>query len=183
MSKRKMPMRKIKEILRMKWSCNISERRIATSCGVSRSTVSDSIGRAQAAGLSWPLPDDMDDARLDALLYPLPAPSSKQRPMPDWSYVHQEMKRKGVTLFLLWQEYKAQSPNGFQYSRFSELYRIWRGKLNVSILLPNITAHFINTELRHFHFDDYDKAMAWACSTISGRAHPESTRNIPGHAR
>jgi len=133
MSKRKMPMRKIKEILRMKWSCNISERRIATSCGVARSTVSDCIGRAQAAGLSWPLPDDMDDARLDALLYPLPAPSSKQRPMPDWSYVHQEMKRKGVTLFLLWQEYKAQSPDGFQYSRFSELYRIWRGKLNVSM--------------------------------------------------
>lgn len=70
MSKRKLPMRKIKEVLRMKWSCGISERRIATSCHISRSTVADCIGRAVAAGLSWPLPDNMDDTRLDALLYP-----------------------------------------------------------------------------------------------------------------
>jgi len=133
MSKRKLPMRKIKEVLRMKWSCGISERRIATSCRISRSTVSDCIRRAQAAGLSWPLPENMNDTRLDALLYPLPAPSSFQRPMPDWAQVHQEVKRKGVTLFLLWQEYKVQSPDGFQYSRYSELYRIWRGKLTVSM--------------------------------------------------
>jgi transposase len=126
-------MRKIKEVLRMKWSCDISERRIATSCRISRSTVSDCICRAQAAGLSWPLPDNMNDARLDALLYPPPDPASIQRPMPDWAQVHQDMKRKGVTLILLWQEHKAQSPDGFQYSRFTELYRIWRGKLNASM--------------------------------------------------
>ncbi len=133
MSKRKLPMRKIKEVLRMKWLCGISERRIATSCRMSRSTVADCIRRAQASGLSWPLPDEMNDTRLDALLYPPPLPSSTLRPMPDWPQVHQEMKRKGVTLFLLWQEYKARSPDGFQYSRFSELYRIWRGKLTVSM--------------------------------------------------
>jgi len=126
-------MRKIKEVLRMKWSCGISERRIATSCRISRSTVADCIQRARAAGLSWPLPKGMNDARLEALLYPLPSPSSCQRPMPDWPQIHQEMKRKSVTLVLLWQEYKAQSPDGFQYSRFSELYRKWRGKLNVSM--------------------------------------------------
>jgi len=126
-------MRKIKEVLRMKWSCGISERRIAVSCGMARSTVADCIHRAEAAGLSWPLPEHMNDARLDALLYPPPAPSSVTRPVPDWATIHQEMKRKGVTLFLLWQEYKAQSPDGFQYSRFSELYRIWRGKLNMSM--------------------------------------------------
>ncbi len=126
-------MRKIKEVLRMKWLCGISERRIATSCRMSRSTVADCIRRAQASGLSWPLPDEMNDTRLDALLYPPPLPSSTLRPMPDWPQVHQEMKRKGVTLFLLWQEYKARSPDGFQYSRFSELYRIWRGKLTVSM--------------------------------------------------
>jgi len=127
-------MRKIKEVLRLKWLCGVSERRIAKTCHISRSTVSEYVGRATAAGLGWPLPEGMDDTRLDALLFP---PASKlaavHRPMPDWAHIHQEMRRKSVTLFLLWQEYKAQSRDGFQYSRFSELYREWRGKLTVSM--------------------------------------------------
>jgi len=133
MSRRKLPMRKIEEVLRMKWCCGVSERHIAKTCHISRSTVADCIHRAQVAGLNWPLPDDMNDTRLEALLYPPSAPSSLQRPMPEWATVHQEMKGKGVTLCLLWQEYKAQHSDGFQYSRFSELYRIWRGKLTASM--------------------------------------------------
>jgi len=97
-------MRKIKEVLRLKWSCGVSGRHIAKSCHISRSAVADCIHRAQAAGLSWPLPDGMNDTRLEALLYPPPAPSSFQRPMPDWAHIHQEMKHKSVTLFLLWQK-------------------------------------------------------------------------------
>lgn len=134
MSRRKLSMRKIKEVLRLKWSCGVSGRRIAKSCHISRSAVADCIHRAQAAGLSWPLPDGMNDTQLEALLYPPPAPSSFQRPMPDWAHIHQDMKGKNVTLFLLWQEYKSHHPDdGFQYSRFSELYREWRGKLTVSM--------------------------------------------------
>jgi len=157
-------MRKIKEVLRMKWCCGISERRIATSCRISRSTVADCIGRAQAAGLSWPLPDNMNDTRLDALLYPPPAPSSIQRPMPDWPQIHQEMKRKGVTLFLLWQEYKAQSPDGFQYSRFSELYRIWRGKLTVSMRQTHLAGEKL--------FVDYAGPTIPIVDRTTGEEHP-----------
>ncbi|MDQ6960253.1 MAG: hypothetical protein Q9M27_04420 [Mariprofundaceae bacterium] len=118
-------MRKIKEVLRLKWLCGVSERRIAKTCHISRSTVLEYVGRAKAAGLGWPMPEGMDDARLDALLFP---PASKlaavHRSLPDWSQVHQDMKGKNVTLCLLWQEYKAQHPDdGFQYSRFSELYQ------------------------------------------------------------
>jgi transposase len=164
MSKRKLSMRKIKEILRMKWSCGISERRIATSCRISRSTVADCIGRAQAAGLSWPLPENMNDTRLETLLYPPPAPSSIQRPMPDWPQVHQEMKRKGVTLFLLWQEYKAQSPDGFQYSRFSELYRIWRGRLTVSMRQTHLAGEKL--------FVDYAGHTIPIVDRTTGEAHP-----------
>jgi len=133
MSRRKLSMNQIKEVLRLKWSCGVSGRRIAKSCHISRSTVADCIHRAQVAGLSWPLPDGMNDTQLEALLYPPPVPSSFQRPMPDWAHIHQEMKHKSVTLFLLWQEYKSQSPDGFQYSYFCDLYREWRGKLSVSM--------------------------------------------------
>jgi len=133
MPARRLSVRKIKEVLRLKWEVGVSDAAVSRSCHVARSTVADCIHRAQVAGLSWPLPDDMNEARLEALLYPPSAPSSLQRPMPDWATVHQEMKGKSVTLCLLWQEYKAQHPDGFQYSRFSELYRTWRGKLTVSM--------------------------------------------------
>jgi len=134
MPARRLSVRKIKEILRLKWEVGASDTAVSRSCHIARSTVADCICRAQVAGLIWPLPDDMNDTRLEALLYPSSVPSSLQRPMPDWAQVHQDMKGKNVTLCLLWQEYKARHPDdGFQYSRFSELYRTWRGKLTVSM--------------------------------------------------
>jgi len=126
-------MRNIKEILRLKWLNGVSARDIAKSCGIPRSTVGDCLHRATAAKLSWPLPEDMNDTRLERLLYPPKEPESGQRPLPDMSYVHQELKRKGVTLSLLWQEYKAQHPEGFQYSRFCDLHRAFAGTLSVSM--------------------------------------------------
>lgn len=124
-------MRKIKEILRLKWSCGLSRRQIARSCALARSTVAEYLRRAQAAGLSWPLPAEWDDARLEELLFPAVAyMPADQRPMPNWAEIHQEYKRKGVTLSLLWQEYKAQSPAGYQYSQFCERYRAWTGRLD-----------------------------------------------------
>ena len=106
-------MRNIKEILRLKWLNQLSVRAIARSCGSPRSTVSDCIHRGRAAGLSWPLPDDLNEAQLEQLLYPPIEPISGSRPLPDFAHVHQELKRKGVTLFLLWQEYKAQYPDEY----------------------------------------------------------------------
>jgi transposase len=157
-------MRKSKEILRLKWAVGVSDAAASRICHVARSTVADCIRRATAAGLSWPLPDEMDNARLEALLYPPPAPSSYQRPLPDLVHVHQEMKRKGVTLFLLWQEHKAQHPDGFQYSRFCSLYREFAGKLTVSMR----QIHLAGEKL----FVDYAGHTIPIVDRTTGEAHP-----------
>jgi hypothetical protein len=113
-------MRKIKDILRLKWACGLSNRQVAASCGVARSTVAETLYRATAAGLSWPLPEDLDDAQLETRLYPAaPSPTSPPRAMPEWATVHQELTRKGVTLALLWQEYKASSPTAISTAAFA----------------------------------------------------------------
>jgi len=123
-------MRKIKEVLRLNGS-GLSNRKIARICSIGRSTVADYLSRAAAAGLSWPLPEEMGDEQLDRLLFPAPPHPSSERPFPDWSLIHQELKKKGVTLALVWEEYKSSHPEGYQYSQFCELYRRWRGKLSV----------------------------------------------------
>jgi transposase len=125
-------MRKVKEVLRLKWGCGLSQRQIARSCGMGRPTVAEYIRRAEEAGLSWPLPEGLDEAALERRLFPLPQSMSKEvRPAPEWSQVHRQLKRKGVTLALLWQEYKAVSPEGYQYSAFCEHYRAWTGTLDL----------------------------------------------------
>ena len=124
-------MRKIREVLRLYFAAALSVRAIARSLGVSSSTVGDYLRRAEVAGLEWPLPDSVDDAGLERRLFPAPPSSGTSRPLPAWSEVHQELRRKGVTLALLWQEYKATHPEGLQYSRFCEQYRAWAAKLDV----------------------------------------------------
>jgi transposase len=125
-------MRKIQEVLRLKWSQGLSNRQIAKACGIARPTVGEYLRRAAEAGLAWPLPAGLDEANLERQLFPpppsLPAPV---RGEPDWSLVHQELRRKGVTLFLLWQEYRETHPEGYQYSWFCDHYRAWQGKLDV----------------------------------------------------
>lgn len=123
-------MRKIREILRLKWDCKLSDRQIARSCSVSRSTVSEYIYRAKAACLSWPLPDDLDDEEIESLLFP-PQQQSAERPMPCFIEMHEKLKQKGVTLALLWERYKWANPDGYQYSQFCELYRQWRKAVDV----------------------------------------------------
>ncbi|MGH8996118.1 MAG: IS21 family transposase [Acidimicrobiales bacterium] len=124
-------MRKIRDVLRLKFGEDLSARQIASSLGIGRATVADYLRRAVAAGLGWPLPDDMDDAALEAALFPsVPAPGSI-RPLPDWEKVHLELRRPHVTLMLLWLEYKETFPDGYAYSQFCELYGRWRLHLDV----------------------------------------------------
>lgn len=124
-------MRKIREVLRLSFELDLSERQISKSLLVSRSTIGDYLRRFAASGLSWPLPIGLADADIDARLFPpKPAIPDAQRPTPDWALVNQELRRKGVTLFLLWQEYKSGQPEGFLYSWFCENYREWSGKLD-----------------------------------------------------
>jgi transposase len=126
-------MRKIKEILRLKWSLQRSNREIAKSCSVSHSTVKECLLRADSAGLCWPLAPDLDDAALESLLYPVRASERSERRMLDMTYLHRELKKKGVTLQLLWDEYKEAHPEGYQYSQFCHLYRQWTQKLDVTL--------------------------------------------------
>ena len=105
MPAQRLAMRQVHEVLRLKWDQGLSDRQIAHSLGMSRPAVADYVRRAQAAGVSWPLPETYDEGTLERLLFPVvsarvPAPHL----VPDWSTVHRELKRKGVTLFLLWQE-------------------------------------------------------------------------------
>lgn len=123
-------MRKIKEILRLKWETGLAARQIAHSLSISHSTVLDMLRRAERAGFTWPLPD-LDDAALEAKLYPGNPDPKRKRPEPDMAYIHRELRRKGVTLQLLWLEYKQAHPDGLQYSQFCEHYRQWQGKLDV----------------------------------------------------
>ena len=111
MPAQRLSMRKIKEVLRLCWGHGLSKRKIAMSCGISRPAVDEYLHRAEAAGLSWPLPADLDDGALERLLFPVvPVLPAQERALPDWSVIHQESKRKGVTLFLLWQEYRECHP-------------------------------------------------------------------------
>ncbi len=127
----KLSMRKIKEVLRLKFELDLPVRQISKSTQVSRPTVTDYLRRFAVSGLPWPLPAALADADIDARLFP-PKPSLPDalRPAPDWAWVNREMRRKGVTLFLLWQEYKAGQPDGFLYSWFCVRYREWAGKLD-----------------------------------------------------
>jgi transposase len=128
---KRLSMRKIKEVMRLRFEVGLSQHQIAHSCGMGRTTVREYLQRAKRAGLTWPLPEAMTDGDVEALLFAPPAMPGAARPLPDWQEVHDELKGRGVTLFVLWEEYKAAHPDGFQYSRFCDLYRAWKGKLPV----------------------------------------------------
>ena len=126
-------MRKIREILRLKFEAQLSHQRIAAAIGVSKGAVTKYVQRASALGLSWPLPETLDDATLEAQLFPTtPAPAHYIEP--DYAQVHQELKRKGVTLQLLWEEYSAAHPGqSYRYSQFCALYRDFQRRLKRSM--------------------------------------------------
>jgi transposase len=112
----------------------LTKRQVARSCNIAHSTVADYVRRAEAAGIGWPLSEGLDEANLEAKLFPgkttlLPL----EKPLPQWTDIHKELKRKGVTLQLLWIEYKQQYPEGYQYSRFCELYQRWAETLDLSL--------------------------------------------------
>ncbi len=124
-------MRTMMNALRLRLESGLSERQTSRSLGVPRSTVQDYLARFRASGLSWPLPAEVDEAALERALFTcnvrLPTP---KRPVPDWAMMAREKKRKGVTLYLLWQEYQQTEPAGYQYSQFAEHYRRWRTTLD-----------------------------------------------------
>lgn len=124
-------MRQVREVLRLKHVAGHSERRIAAAIGISRYTVAEYLRRAMVVGITWPVPSELDDSALEARLFsPAFAVRESPRPQPDWPRLHAELRRAGVTLLLLWEEYRAGQPDGYGYSRFCDLYRDWRGGIS-----------------------------------------------------
>jgi len=132
MGAERLPMRQIREILRLKHERGLGHRAIASACGVGVGTVSEYVHRAVRAGLVWPLPAELDEAALEARLFPPPEPG-RERAAPDLVWIHQELKRVGVTLHLLWEEYRETHADGYGYSQFCEIYRRWARKLRPSM--------------------------------------------------
>lgn len=128
-------MRMIREVLRLHYSCGLGKNKLSRSLGCSHQTVTNYINRARAAGLAWPLPAEFDDDdRLEQFLYPKTVEATtpgNQKPQPDCNYIHKELKKKGVTLVLLWEEYRQDHPNGYQLSQFCGIYKQWRKTIDL----------------------------------------------------
>jgi transposase len=128
-------MHKIREILRLHFDSKLSQHQLAASLKISSGVVNKYVCLAKAASLSWPLKPQLDDKSLRALLKPYNE-SIKQRPFvePDYSSIHQELKRKGMTLLLVWQEYEeVYGKKAYRYSRFCSKYKDWLGRQKPSM--------------------------------------------------
>jgi len=126
-------MRKIIEVIRLYSVHGKSIRQIAKSCSVAHSTVREYLDRARQAGLTWPIDPGLDNSALEAVLFPKRSLPADRRGMPPMEYLYKEMKRKGVTLQLLWYEYKQTNPEGYQYTQFCHHYRQWTRKLDLTL--------------------------------------------------
>jgi len=125
MPSKRVPMRKITEVLRLKHQVKLSDEKIGHALGLSKGAVNKYVNLAKAQGLSWPLPPDMDEAELEARLQP-PQEVTTRYAKPDYAKIHTELKRKGVTLQLLWSEYMTEAgERAYRYSQFCERYRQW----------------------------------------------------------
>jgi transposase len=134
MPQERLSMRKIRDVLRYRHSAGLSLDAIARALNLSKGVVAKYIRLASAAGLGWPLPDELDDSGLEKLLYRQGAAREPTYADPDYAEVHQELKKKGVTLTLLWEEYlQAVGGRGYQYTAFCTRYKDWTGQLKRSM--------------------------------------------------
>ncbi len=138
MARRRIPVRKIKEVLRLRFGLGLSERQIAGAVNIGSSTVNDYLARAVAAGVTWPLPVGMDDAELNRRLFVRNPPiAASTRAVPDWKAIRKELSKKEVTRQLLWEEYRTQEPDGYSYTRFCELYAEWAAQLDPTMRMDH----------------------------------------------
>ena len=129
----RLSMRKLREVLRLHFENRLSARAIGKSVGVAPSTAQEYVSRIRAAALTWPLPPELDsDEALSRVLFAAPTQPKDARVEPDWAAIHLELKRKHVTKQLLWEEYKARHPDGYQHSYFCEHYARWAATLQRS---------------------------------------------------
>jgi transposase len=163
-------MRKVKEVLRLRFELGFGQRQIARSCRMGLTTVHEYLERAAAAGISWPLREDWSEEELESKLFghqPIQSIPARQRPQPDWKTIHEQLQQhRHLTLQLVWEEYRQAHPEGYRYSWFCERYQHWRRHLDVV--------------LRQEHKVGEKMFVDWAGATISvydattGQAWPAS---------
>jgi transposase len=166
MPAQRLTMRRIRELLRLHYGTGASARAIARALGVSRSTVKDYLARATAAGLTWPLAAELTDGVLEERLFAAGGshPGTRRRVEPDWAALVREMKRPGVNLTVLWEEYGAAHPGGYGYSRFCELYREFEHRLS-----PTMRQHHIAGDKV---FVDYSGKTVPIVDLLTGEIRP-----------
>jgi transposase len=130
-ARRELTMRQLRQMLRLQHD-GVSAREIARTLGVARSTIQDNIARAHAAGIGWPLPTEWSDEVLEERLFARSGvkPGRRRYSEPDWATLSRELKRPGVNLMVLWEEYRESHPTGYAYSRFCDLYREFERRLS-----------------------------------------------------
>ena len=162
----RLSMRHIREVLRLHHGVGLSQRATAASLGLAQGTVSKYINRARRAGLTWPLPPELDDdVLLENRLYPPPSDlPSEQRSQPDWTLVHRELRRPGVTLMLLWEEYCDSTPEAFSYSWFCEHYKDWAGRLKPTLRQVHVAGERL--------FVDYSGHTMEVIDGLTGEVRP-----------
>jgi len=164
MPTQRLSMRRIREVLRLRHQ-GLTERIIARMIGVSNGVAHGYLRRARLAGLTWPLPEGMDDEGLELLLFPAPtsASQSDRRPAPDWIYVEQELRRRSVTRLLLWEEYRATNPDGFGYTWFCTTFDAWKKRARPTMRQTHMGGEKVFVDFAGDTIDIFDP--------ITGQAH------------
>ena len=185
MPTQRLSMRRIREVLRLRHQ-GLTERVIARMLGVSNGVVHGYVRRARLAGLSWPLPEGMDDEGLELLLFPAPtaASQSDRRPAPDWVYVEKELRRRSVTRLLLWEEYRAANPDGFGYTWFCTTFEAWKQRARPSMRQTHIggregVRRFRRRHHRHLRSHHRRSARHEALRRGAGRLELHLRRGLP----
>lgn len=134
MTRPRIAMRNIREVLRLSLHEGLSLRQIGVALNIPPTTAADYLRRAKRAEITWPLPTELTDGTLEEWLFPTTqSPKSEPRPLPDWGKVHLELRRKHVTLMLLWEEYRSVHPDGYGYTQFCNLYRRFAKRVDVTM--------------------------------------------------
>src|SRR5216684_1620201 len=157
MPTQRLSMRRIREVLRLRHQ-GLTERVIAQMLGVSNGVVHGYVRRARLAGLTWPLPEGLDDEGLELLLFPAPtaASQSDRRPAPDWVYVEKELRRRSVTRLLLWEEYRSVNPDGFGYTWFCTTFEAWKKRARPSMRQTHVGGEKVFVDFAGDTIDIFD---------------------------
>src|SRR5580658_3543354 len=175
----RLSMRKIRDVLRLKFDKGLSERAIARSLSLSAGAVNGYLQRARLAGLSWPLAEGLDDTTLERRLFPPPmAIAAAARPVPDWALVEKELRRRGVTLALLWEEYRAAHADGFGYSWFCEQYAALKRRMRPTMRQTYVAGEKVFVDFAGDTVDIIDPAMPSVRAPMQGTTSwPKPERN------